>query len=200
MGEKGRSVRTVRGRRAAAVAALAAAAVCGVAACDPAGLNAAAVAYTTDETATAELHRRHLPVRWLACTAHDHATGTGAAAAPSSRTTIASVDCRGRTRDDREITVTGEVTRAVGGVCVRGDLTARVGGAVLFRTDGLGDCDAGTAPDYRPLGAAPAYRPPGAPTACRPPDDTGRPPASAVPVTRTAPCPGDPVRRHGEVA
>jgi hypothetical protein len=173
----------VCGRRAAAVAVagLAAVAACGVAACDPAGLNSAAVAYTTDETATAELNRQHTPVRWLACTAHDGATGTGEAAAPSSHATIASVDCRGRTRDGREITVTGEVTRAVGGACVRGDLTATVGGAVLFHADGLGDCD---------TGAAPAYRPPG--------DGTGRLPVPAVTVTRTVRCPGDPVCRTAD--
>ncbi len=174
-----------RNRRAVAAAGLAVAAVGGIAACDPGGPNAAAVAYTTDRTATAELNRRHASVRWLTCTAHHgdaSAAKTDGGAAPSaSRTTLASVDCRGRTDDGREITVTGEVTRAVDGACVRGDLSAKVGGKEWFHVHGLGDCGATAAPTYRPPGGG-THRP------------TGRPPGPTVTVTvtRTIWCQGDP--------
>ncbi|GAA2874549.1 hypothetical protein [Streptomyces mexicanus] len=173
-----------RNRRAVAAAGLAVAAAGGIAACDPGGPNAAAVAYTTDRTATAELNRQHASVRWLTCTAHHDdapATTAGSAAPSASRTTVASVDCQGRTDDGREITVTGEVTRAVDGACVRGDLTAKVGGTVRFRVNGLGDCDATAAPTYRPPGSG-THRPTG-----EPPE-----PTVTVTVTRTIWCQGDP--------
>lgn len=148
----------------------------GAVACDPGGLSTASVAYTTDRTATAELNRRHTSVRRLNCTAHYDGGGRTATPAPSaSRATVASVDCRGETEDGRKITVTGKVTRAVSGACVRGDLSAEAGGRVVFHVSGLGDCDAVGGPTYRPPGT---HGQPG--------------PTVTVTVTRTIWCHGDP--------
>ncbi|WP_373300574.1 hypothetical protein [Streptomyces chromofuscus] len=124
------------------------------------------VAYTTDELVTRELERREADVQWLSCTAH---YGDRGGPAPSaSAGTVADVDCEGQTSDGREITVTGRVTRAVGGACVRGDLTARIDGKQWFRVSGLGDCDATSAP---PVGTPP-----------------GGGPTTTVTVTRTVYC------------
>ncbi|WP_333736327.1 hypothetical protein [Streptomyces sp. IBSBF 2806] len=123
---------------ATAVAAL------GVVACEPGGLSSMSIAYTTDQAATAEIQRRDVHVRWLTCTARYEGQGRAGAAA--------SVDCRGKTDDGRDITVTGKVARAVEGSCVRGDLTAVVGKKQLFRVSGLGDCKSATP---SPVGQSP---------------------------------------------
>jgi hypothetical protein len=119
-------------------AGFAVAAVAGVTACEGGGLGSAAVAFTTDQTVTEELDRRKAEVRWLSC--------TGSFGDKEGQDTVASVDCQGETRDGKEITVTGKVTHAVNGACVRGNLTAKVGGKQLFRVDGLGDCDSTSPP------------------------------------------------------
>jgi hypothetical protein len=130
--------------RVSVVAGLTAVAVGGVVACEPGGLSSAAVAYTTDETVTKELNRQKADVRWLTCTA---SYGDGAKASPSaSEDTVATVDCKGETNDGKDIDVTGKVTHAVDGACVRGDLTAKVDGKVWFHVNGLGDCDATSPP------------------------------------------------------
>ncbi len=117
-------------------------AVGGLVACEPGGLSSAAVAYTTDETVTEELERRKAGVRWLNCTASfGNEDGGGASSSPRERT-VATVDCEGETDDGKDITVTGRVTHAVNGACVRGNITAKVDGRQRFRVDGLGDCDA----------------------------------------------------------
>ncbi|MFI9610774.1 hypothetical protein ACIHCM_03535 [Streptomyces sp. NPDC052023] len=114
------------------------------------------MAWTTDQLVTRELERREIAVQWLTCTAD---AGDRSASAPSaSARGVVDVDCEGRTTDGRDITVTGEVTRAVGGACVRGDLTVKVDGRERFRATGLGDCDATSAP---PVGGEP---PGGGPT------------------------------------
>ncbi|MFG2947528.1 hypothetical protein [Streptomyces adustus] len=133
-----------RGTRAVAVAWCAVVVGAGAVACDPGGLSSASVAYTTDQTATKELQRQRVDVRWLTCTASFGDKGDKAATASAS--TVATVDCQGRTDDGRDITVTGKVTRAVDGACVRGDLTAKVGGKVRFHVSGLGDCNATPSP------------------------------------------------------
>ncbi|MFC8423260.1 hypothetical protein ACFUN7_20710 [Streptomyces sp. NPDC057236] len=119
-------------------AGFAVAAVAGVTACEGGGLGSAAVAFTTDQTVTEELNRRKAEVRWLSC--------TGSFGDKEGQDTVASVDCQGETQDGKEITVTGKVTHAVNGACVRGNLTAKVGGKQLFRVDGLGDCDSTSPP------------------------------------------------------
>jgi len=88
---------------------------------------------------------------------------------------VVAVDCQGETRDRRRITVNGEVTRAVDGACVRGDLRARVGGRQVFHVSGLGDCGAAPGPAHRPLYTPAVPRP-----------------AVTVTVTRTVWCTGDP--------
>ncbi|MFD7435729.1 hypothetical protein [Streptomyces sp. NPDC059861] len=145
-----------RGWRAAGAVVVVVAGAGGLVACEPGTPSSATVAYTTDELVTRELERREADVRWLTCTAD---FGDRSASAPSASVrTVADVDCEGRTTDGRDITVTGEVTRAVGGACVRGDLTAKIDGREWFRVTGLGDCDATSAP---PVGGNP---PGGGPT------------------------------------
>ena len=123
----------------------------GAVACEPGGAGSVSVAYTTDETATAEIERRDVDVRWLTCTS----------AYGSDDRDIVSVDCRGESGDGRDLTVTGKVTRAVDGACVRGDLAADVGDRQLFRVSGLGDCASATPSPVAPPGSA---RPGGQPT------------------------------------
>ncbi|MFR9799510.1 hypothetical protein ACL02U_26990 [Streptomyces sp. MS06] len=150
--------RVRRRARAAAAAALAVLAAGTVAGCEPGGVSTAAVAFTTDQVATKELNRQHVGVRRLDCTAGYGSHGATPSAGQSS---VATVDCRGRTDDGAAITVTGRVTRAVSGSCVRGELVGTVGGKELFHARGLGDCD-GRTPS--PVGAAPTGAQRGRPT------------------------------------
>ncbi|MHC3473275.1 hypothetical protein ACYF6T_31920 [Streptomyces sp. 7R007] len=170
-----------RGARVAAVTGLAVVAVGGVVACDPTGLSSASVAYTTDQTVTKELERQKVDVQWLSCTANygnnDKAYTPGQSTPSASETTVANVDCQGQTKDGKEITVTGKITRAVDGACVRGDLTAKVGGRTWFHVSGLGDCN-GTPSPVGNGNTTPTYGQPG--------------PTVTVTVTRTIWCKGDP--------
>ncbi|MEV5876195.1 hypothetical protein AB0L75_18550 [Streptomyces sp. NPDC052101] len=166
-----------RGTRVVAVAGLVAVAGAAVAACQPDDLSSAGAAYTTETTATARLKRQHIDVSWLTCTgAYGNARDAAGRTPRPAETTVVSVDCKGETKDGRKITVTGTVTRAVDGACVRGDLTARVGGRQVFHVDGLGDCAARPGPTYSP----PTYHP------------GGGQPTATVTVTRTVWCKGDP--------
>ncbi len=136
-------------RRQALAAGFAVAAVAGVTACEGGGLSSAAVALTTDETVTKELNRQKAKVRWLSCTASfgdkdDKNDKNGSSS--GGEDTVASVDCQGETQDGKEIAVTGRVTHAVNGACVRGNITAKVDGKQVFRVDGLGDCDSTSPP------------------------------------------------------
>ncbi|MFI1352896.1 hypothetical protein ACH4TV_04820 [Streptomyces sp. NPDC020898] len=185
-----------RRRRAVAVAGLVVAAVSGAVACDPGGLGSATVALTTDQTVTDELERRDVNVQWLTCTASvDNGNGNGngdaggggntasadGSSPSASENAVASVDCQGETTDGRDITVTGKVTRAVDGRCVRGDLTAKVDGRQWFRVSGLGNCDApSNSPTYTP------------PVTWQPSDDERPGPTVTVTVTRTIWCQEDP--------
>ena len=146
-------------------------------ACQPADLSPATAAYTTSTTATAKLKHQHVNVSWLTCTGNYGGGGHRAGRSPApSETTVVSVDCQGETKDGRRIRVTGKVTKAVDGACVRGDLTATVGGREVFHVSGLGACAAAPGPTYRP----PTRQPGG-----------GRPTVT-VTVTRTLWCKGDP--------
>ncbi|MEW2166138.1 hypothetical protein AB0912_24515 [Streptomyces sp. NPDC007084] len=171
--------RTARGRTLAALT-LGAAGVFGATACEPGGgLSPATVAYTTDQTATRQLERQNVDVRWLTCTANYGNAGKGYTPGKSpapTENTVASVDCRGQTGDGRDIVVKGKVTRAVNGACVRGDLTGTVGGRQKFHVSGLGNCD--TAGNPTPPAT---YRPPNGPA-----------PTVTVTVTKTMWCKGDP--------
>ncbi|WP_051790107.1 hypothetical protein [Streptomyces sp. NRRL S-1022] len=146
----GVSRRIRRGARAAAVVGFVGVGAGAVTACQPGGLGSATVAYTTDRTATAALEHRHVDVAWLTCTGRQGDDRTHGTSPAPSESTVVSVDCRGETHDGRKIVVTGLVTRAVDGACVRGDLTAEVGGRQVFHADGLGNCAATPGPTYRP--------------------------------------------------
>lgn len=135
-------------RRFPAAVCLAVTAVAGLTACEPAdGLNTASIAVTTDLTATRALEHEGVHVQWLTCTANvggDGAKSSSArvGSATASTRRVADVDCSGRTKDGRDITVAGEVRQAVDGRCVRGDLTAKADGRTVFRASLLGNCDA----------------------------------------------------------
>ncbi|WUD00065.1 hypothetical protein OHS17_10590 [Streptomyces sp. NBC_00523] len=137
------------GRRAArrfpAALCLAAAAVAGLTACEPGdatgALNTASVAFTTDRTATRALEHEGVQVRWLTCTASVDG-GEARSAAPSATRRAAEVHCDGKTKSGGDIALDGQVTYAVEGRCVRGDMTAKTGGRAVFRATLLGDCTA----------------------------------------------------------
>lgn len=146
-GMKGR----VRGRwlRALAAAGAAGAVAAGTAACEPSSSysNTSAIAVTTDRQGTRALEWESVDVRWLSCTASAPNGGrpapTGTAAATPAASERARVDCQGETVSGERITIRGPVTREVNGRCVEGnELTAVVGGRVIFRTDTIGNCDA----------------------------------------------------------
>ncbi|MGI3204715.1 hypothetical protein ACRJ4W_54545 [Streptomyces sp. GLT-R25] len=142
------------GRRGPVAVGVAVVAVFGAVACEPGnGISAAAVAITTDQTGTRELEKQGVDVQWLSCTASYGDKGATAGSSPSARS-VASVDCVGEEQDGREITIKGKVTQEVNGTCVRGDLTAKVGGKEWFRVDVLGNCRAGTPGTVNPLDAA----------------------------------------------
>jgi hypothetical protein len=186
MGALRRSWHRPRGRRrVVAAAGLVVAVVGGVVACDPGGLSSATVAFTTDQTVTKELERRDVDVQRLTCTASvnggsgNKASGGGSSPSPRE-SAVARVDCKGETRGGKDITVTGRVTRAVDGRCVRGDLIAEIAGKQWFRVSGLGNCDAPSAPTRLPHAT---WRPP----------DKGRPaPTVTVTVTKTVYCQENP--------
>ncbi|WP_202918241.1 hypothetical protein [Streptomyces cavernae] len=177
------AMRRIRHRRLASAVGLVGAAAVGVVACQPTdGLSTVAVSYTTDQAGTRELQRRGIDVSWLTCTASyadgDKAYTPGKPPSPGASHTLVDVSCSGETRDRRDITIKGKVTREVSGRCVRGDLTAKVGGEQVFRLDVLGNCGA-------------ASQEPG-----RTPPVTQRPepgPEVTVTVTKTIWCQGDPV-------
>lgn len=128
-------------RRALLAAGVVAAAGVGLAGCDPVkgNMSTSAVAITTDKTGTRELERQHAEVDWLTC--HASYVGRDRDGADSDESRDAEVDCRGQTDDDKAITIKGRVTDVTNGACVRGDLTARIGGKEWFRVDVLGNCD-----------------------------------------------------------
>lgn len=142
-------------RRFPAVVCLAVTAVAGLCACEPAdGLNTASISVTTDRTATRALEHEGVHVQWLTCTANVEDGGEGgdgdgakpssaqAGSGTTSTRRVADVDCSGRTKEGRDITVAGQVRQAVDGRCVRGDLTAKADGRTVFRASLLGNCAA----------------------------------------------------------
>ena len=133
-------------RRTLPLLAACAAAVAGVTACEPVagGLNSAAVAITTDRTATSTLERLTFDVAWFSCTAKADASPAPAASGTPAAPRSATVDCQGETESGQDITLTGKVTEERAGKCVRGDMTAKVDKKVVFQATMLGDCDAAT--------------------------------------------------------
>ncbi|WP_229859216.1 hypothetical protein [Streptomyces poonensis] len=130
-------------------------------------MNSAAVAYTTEDTATQALERQGHDVRWMTCkSSYDrvndpnrdgneyqntdrYSSGDryGSQAryqdddAPRYNSSVQEVDCKGETIEGQPIRIYGTVSREIDGRCVRGDLTARVDDRQVFRADVLGDCD-----------------------------------------------------------
>jgi hypothetical protein len=139
-----------RFRRVAAVGVFAVVAVGGAVACDPAGLNSASVAYTTDQTVTRELERQKAEVQWLTCQASYGNRPTPTA----TENAVAEVTCTGETTDGKDIDVYGKITRVVNGQCVRGELTAKIDGKTWFQVNGLGNCNASPEPE-NPIGNGP---------------------------------------------
>ena len=91
------------------------------------GLASANVSVTTDQLATKALKQEKVDVQWLSC-------------GSSEGKTKVKVDCLGRTDDQVKITVKGDVTQQLDLKCVRGHLTAVVGGRTVFDVGTLGNC------------------------------------------------------------
>ncbi|WP_328707824.1 hypothetical protein [Streptomyces mesophilus] len=126
----------------------------GVAACSPLDgqLSTVGVSITTDQKGTDALEKKGIDVQWLSCTSSfGEGGGTPDSAKSPSVRSVATVDCEGRTKDGREITLTGKVTEERSGACVRGDLTAKVAGKTVLQADVLGNC-ADAKPTSRPPG------------------------------------------------
>ena len=123
-----------------AVAVTAAVAVTG---CEPrdAGVNSVAVAVTMDRVGTRALEKGGIDVRWMTCNADLKGHQTAGASPP--RDLDASVHCRGRTVNGKDIKITGRVTSVRENHCVRGDLTGTVGGHRVFEAQVIGECDGG---------------------------------------------------------
>ncbi|MER7575305.1 hypothetical protein [Streptomyces sp. NPDC126514] len=166
-----------RGARVAGAAGMVVLAVGGAVACEGGGMSTASIAYTTDQTVTRELERRKTEVQWLTCTASYGDDGGDAGSTPDAgEQTVAEVECTGKTKDGKDITVDGLVTRATDGKCVRGHLTAKVDGRKWFEVNGLGDCE-------------------GTPSPVAPPSSDGpgqSGPTVTVTVTKTLYCKEDP--------
>jgi hypothetical protein len=155
-----------RYRRAMAALGVTGAALVVLSACEPSagGLNSAAVAMTTDRTATSTLERIGFKVNWFSCTAaverEDAEDAEDASRAPrptASRAPFAEVECKGETGSGQKITLEGRVTEERSGTCVRGRLIARVDGELVFEARVLGKCGAGTpSTPARPGGPRPA--------------------------------------------
>ncbi|MFF7339172.1 hypothetical protein ACFZAT_17690 [Streptomyces sp. NPDC008163] len=105
-------------------------------------MNTATVAFTTDRTATRALEHEGVRVRWLTCTASLDGGGTTRSGSPSATRRAAEVHCDGKAKSGGDIALDGQVTYAVEGRCVRGDMTAKTGGRAVFRATLLGDCAA----------------------------------------------------------
>ncbi|OKJ76363.1 hypothetical protein [Streptomyces sp. CB02460] len=103
-------------------------------------MNTASVAFTTDRTATRALEHEGVRVRWLTCTASLDGGGASRSRTPSATRREAEVHCDGKTTSGGDIALDGQVTYAVEGRCVRGDMTAKTGGRAVFRATLLGDC------------------------------------------------------------
>ncbi len=133
--------------------------------CEPTagGLSAINVSVTTDQLATRALERNNVTVQWLACSGQVEGTGKTSKGSPPPVTAVG-VDCQGRSGDGKKIIVYGRVTGISGDSCVRGNLTAKVGGRTVFTSTVLGSCAGGGGPTSAPSGTAsgpdqPAPRP-----------------------------------------
>ncbi|MER5443848.1 hypothetical protein [Streptomyces sp. NPDC002790] len=180
----------MRGSRGFGGLVLVAAVVATGVACQPieGDLNPSEVAATTDQQATTELNRQHGKVAWLSCTAVYRGPTPSGESAPSE----VKVDCRGKTKDGKDVNVQGWVYGVVAGACVRGKVIARIDGKVWFSYGVLGNCaanDATSAPKNPDPG--PSKDPEPAPSEDPPPQQPQPGATSTVTetVTVTAPPP-----------
>ncbi|GHF35103.1 lipoprotein [Streptomyces mashuensis] len=172
----------VRGLLPAGAAVVAVAALAG---CDTGGLDAVAVAVTTQRQAARSLGDQGVRVAWLNC--RGKAENGGPDGTGSERpVTVVGVDCEGRTESGKNIIVFGRVTGITGRACVRGLLTAKVDGRTVFSVSVLGDCSAtgGSTAGGSTGGGGTQSRPP-APT----PPPTARPSGHAPHPGPSASCP-----------
>ncbi|MFJ8827118.1 hypothetical protein ACIREE_35785 [Streptomyces sp. NPDC102467] len=106
------------------------------------------VSVTTEKQATEELNRQHADVAWLSCKSTASGSGTSAGSSPTEVT----VDCQGKTKDGKDITIKGWVYGVVPDKCVRGNTIAHVDNQVWFHLQVLGNCAASdtATPGYTP--------------------------------------------------
>ncbi|MEU3961241.1 hypothetical protein AB0F42_15650 [Streptomyces buecherae] len=117
-----------------------------LAACDDVegGLRASTVAVTTDKVGTRALERGGIDVQWLTCTAQMKREDNDASDKPRSRNTgRAQVSCRGKTEKSQDLEIHGTVTYVRKDRCVRGALTGKLAGRVVFEADLIGECGSG---------------------------------------------------------
>ncbi|MFI9200441.1 hypothetical protein [Streptomyces sp. NPDC053048] len=163
-----RRVRPDRARYAAGAAALVGAAVVALTGCEATGLEASAVAVTTQKLAAASLDHQGAKAAWLNCKGKAENGGTDAGGA-THPVTVVGVDCEGRTEQGKKIIVFGRVTGITGQACVRGLLTAKVDGRTVFSVSVLGDCShtGGGKPPAPPKPPSPPHGPhPGPSASC----------------------------------
>ncbi|MFZ3557485.1 MULTISPECIES: hypothetical protein [unclassified Streptomyces] len=188
----------MRGSRGFGGLVLGAAVVATGVACQPieGDLNVSTVAITTDQLATAELDRQHAKVAWLSCTG-SYSSSSTAGGSPSGSATAGEVkvDCQGKTKDGKDITVQGWVYGVVSGKCVRGKTIARIDGKVWFSYAVLGNCAANdsTSPPQESQQPAPSQDP--EPQESKPQEPQPGPTST---VTETVTVTGPPPTFHGK--
>ncbi|MEU8583720.1 hypothetical protein [Streptomyces abikoensis] len=105
------------------------------------GLDATAVAATTQREAGRALDREGVHAAWLSCKGKAENGGKDPGTGSALPVTVVGVDCEGRTDNGKRIIVYGSVTGMSDQGCVRGLLTAKVDGRTVFQVTVLGDCD-----------------------------------------------------------
>lgn len=135
-------------RRRTLLSVAAVGAAVAVTACEPTGggISSVTVAITTDKVGTEALERGGVGVRWMSCNAefkNGHTAGASPSGSERSGETDATVDCHGRTDNDKDIRIKGRVTYVRADHCVRGDVTGQVDGHKVFEAQVIGECQGG---------------------------------------------------------
>lgn len=142
----GATTRVRRWRHTAIALGAVGAALGTLAACDDVegGLRASTVAVTTDKVGTRALERGGIDVQWLTCTAQLKREKDGPSGTPRSRRDGRSqVSCRGKTKGEKDLEISGTVTYVRKDRCVRGSLTGKLVNRVVFKADLIGECGGG---------------------------------------------------------
>ncbi len=83
-------------------------------------------------------------MQWLTCTAQIKREDNEATDKPRSPNTgRAQVSCRGRTEKGQDLEIGGTVSYVREDRCVRGALTGKLAGPVVFEADLIGECGSG---------------------------------------------------------